>query len=165
MNLSHAAERMVMSQPLWWVLMGLEMVPHVVHGPTLEKLLQLEWAALHTGLNERIMRPDRPQKDALLHRTFDIDAEANLLDLIEADVHHTGSVRTVLGHLDHGADLMLELIVWASIGRWEVWEGRVPVSRGGARPNLRLRRGPLSGSGMGRVGCRSDEAHTQRIRR
>ena len=58
------------------------------------------------------------------HRTFDIDAEANLLDLIEADVDHTGSVRTVLGHLDHGADLMLELIVWASIGRWEVWEGR-----------------------------------------
>ena len=124
MNLSHAAERMVMSQPLWWVLMGLEMVLHVVHGPTLEKLLQLEWAALHTGLNERSMRPDRPQKDALLHQTFDIDAEANLLDLIEADVDHTGSVRTVLGHLDHGADLMLELIVWASIGRWEVWEGR-----------------------------------------
>lgn len=124
MNLSHAAERMVMSQPLWWVVMGLEMVLHVVHGPTLEKLLQLEWAALHNGLNERSMRPNRPQKDALLHRTFDIDAEANLLDLIEADVDHTGSVRTVLEQLDHGADLMLELIVWASIGRWEVWEGR-----------------------------------------
>ncbi len=64
----------------------------------------------------------RPVLDRKLNRTFDIDCEAEFLDLAEL-IDDSGTVREVLAkNLAH--DALLKLVEWASIGYWEAWEGR-----------------------------------------
>ena len=64
----------------------------------------------------------RPTLDPKLNRDFDIDCEAEFLDLADT-ISGTGTVREVLSD-NSGYDALLKLVEWASIGYWEAWEGR-----------------------------------------
>lgn len=95
---------------------------HLVDGDALLNVLKMEWSALISKIEDLSIRKLRPTLDPKLNRDFDIDCEAEFLDLTES-ISGTGTVQKVLS--DHsGHDALLKLIEWSSIGYWEAWEGR-----------------------------------------
>jgi hypothetical protein len=102
--------------------MGIDMRLHLVDGDALLNVLKMEWSTLISKIEDLSIRKLRPTLDPKLNRDFDIDCEAEFLDLTES-ISGTGTVQKVLS--DHsGHDALLKLIEWSSIGYWEAWEGR-----------------------------------------
>ena len=107
------------------IIMGLDMIGLLVHGPTLETLMNLTWSELMKGMNSGSFRDVRPEQDSQLVNSFAIDAEAELLDWMdEQKVDETLSTREALASCQDGEEGLLLLMKWASPGQWEVWEGR-----------------------------------------
>ena len=106
--------------------MGLEMVGMLVHAPTLSFLLELPWGELQAHMESGSLRPQRPVQDDALTTLFAIDAEAELLDWMDAHpaADTTQVTLDVLQLDDEGEEGLLHLMRWASPGHWEVWEGR-----------------------------------------
>lgn len=95
---------------------------HLVDGDVLLNVLKMEWSTLISKIEDLSIRKLRPTLDPKLNRDFDIDCEAEFLDLTES-VSGTGTVQKVLSE-HSGHDALLKLIEWSSIGYWEAWEGR-----------------------------------------
>jgi len=105
--------------------MGLEMVGMLVHRPTLTNLLEMPWGDLKTSMEQGSLRPLRPEKDIKLSTMFAIDAEAELLDWMDANPSDASiPALEALQSSDNGEEGLLRLMRWASPGHWEVWEGR-----------------------------------------
>jgi len=106
--------------------MGLEMVGMLVHAPTLSSMLELPWGELQAHMESGSLRPQRPVQDDALTTLFAIDAEAELLDWMDAHpaADTTQATLDVLRLDDEGEEGLLHLMRWASPGHWEVWEGR-----------------------------------------
>lgn len=105
--------------------MGLEMVGLLVHAPTLDHLLGLTWGELRTHMETGNLREMRPVQDNRLTVTFAIDAEAEWLDWMDQQRGDDGGhVLDVLASCKDGEEGLLHLMKWASLGSWEVWEGR-----------------------------------------
>ncbi|MDP6870276.1 MAG: hypothetical protein QGI21_05845 [Candidatus Poseidoniaceae archaeon] len=102
--------------------MGIEMRLHVLDGTTLLSLLSLEWNELISKMNSSELRNLRPEEDKRLIRSFDIDCEADFLDLAES-ISGNGSTKEVLAN-NRGYEALLKLVEWCSCGYWEAWEGR-----------------------------------------
>ena len=102
--------------------MGIDMKLHLVDGNSLLSLLDMNWDDLVDKMNSSSLRNIRPQLDSKLERDFDIDCEADFLDLAE-QISGSGTTREVLAHA-HGHEVLLKLVEWASVGYWEAWEGR-----------------------------------------
>ena len=102
--------------------MGIDMRLHLVDGAKLLNLLEMNWSELISNMNNLSLRKFRPKMDKKLNRDFDIDCEAEFLDIAEKFTD-TGTVREVLAtNFAHNA--LLKLAEWASVGYWEAWEGR-----------------------------------------
>lgn len=107
------------------MVMGLDMIGLLVHKPTLLHLLSLSWGELKSKMERAALRDLRPAQDNMLKTQFAIDAEADLLDWMdEQSVNAETHAGTVLANLNDGEEGLLNLMQWASPGRWEVWEGR-----------------------------------------
>ena len=107
--------------------MGLEIVVLLVDVSRLKLTLNLAWNALYQGLEKRTIRNIRPVQDSRLKILFDIDAEAELLDWMDAQPwskHEEKSFHQMLGESTDGEKGLLLAMKWASPGAWEVWEGR-----------------------------------------
>ena len=102
--------------------MGIEMRLHLVDGDALISILEMDWKDLLSKMETRSLRHIRPTKDSKLNREFDIDCEAEFLDLSD-HVNGSGNVRSVLSD-NQAHEALLKLVEWASIGHWEAWEGR-----------------------------------------
>tara|TARA_Y100001980_G_C14529756_1_gene305582 strand:+ start:561 stop:1259 length:699 start_codon:yes stop_codon:yes gene_type:complete len=102
--------------------MGIEMRLHLVDGQALTSILEMDWSEFVEGMENSSLRYVRPPIDEKLSRDFDIDCEAEFLDLSDHIVG-SGSVKFVL-HENHAYDALLKLVEWVSIGHWEAWEGR-----------------------------------------
>lgn len=107
--------------------MGLEIVVLLVDVSRLKLTLNLAWNALYQGLEKRTIRNIRPVQDSRLKILFDIDAEAELLDWMDAQPwskDEEKSFHQMLGESTDGEKGLLLAMKWASPGAWEVWEGR-----------------------------------------
>ena len=102
--------------------MGIEMQLHLLDEAALHKLLDMEWNDLILGLENGTLRNIRPAEDKRLHRTFDIDCEAEILDKM-SEIQAHGIVKKVLQD-NKAHELLLNLMQYASPGYWEAWEGR-----------------------------------------
>lgn len=102
--------------------MGIEMRLHLVDGDLLLKLLDMDWNELVQAMDSNSLRSSRPAMDARLNRTFDIDCEAEFLDLAD-HISGEGTTREVLSQ-SRGHEALLKLVEWSSCGHWEAWEGR-----------------------------------------
>ena len=102
--------------------MGIEMRLHLVDGEALSNLLEMDWNKLISQMNNSSLRDSRPTADAKLSRDFDIDCEAEFLDLAD-HISGQGTVREVLS-TNNAHDALLKLVEWSSVGHWEAWEGR-----------------------------------------
>ena len=102
--------------------MGIEMRLHLVDGSALNSILDMEWQQLVSGMESSSLRGLRPTADGKLGRDFDIDCEAEFLDLAD-NISGDGSTRSVL-YENSAYDALLKLVEWSSIGHWEAWEGR-----------------------------------------
>ena len=102
--------------------MGIDMRLHLVDGDVLLDVLKMEWSALISKFEDLSIRKLRPTSDPKLNRDFDIDCEAEFLDLTES-ISGAGNVKKVLSE-NSGHDALLKLIEWSSVGYWEAWEGR-----------------------------------------
>ena len=102
--------------------MGIDMRLHLVDGDVLLDILKMDWSTLISKINDLSIRTLRPTLDPKLNRDFDIDCEAEFLDLADT-ISGTGTVREVLSN-NSAYDALLKLVEWASIGYWEAWEGR-----------------------------------------
>ena len=102
--------------------MGIDMRLHLVDGDVLLDVLKMEWSALISKFEDLSIRKLRPISDPKLNRDFDIDCEAEFLDLTES-ISGAGNVKKVLSE-NSGHDALLKLIEWSSVGYWEAWEGR-----------------------------------------
>ena len=102
--------------------MGIEMRLHLVDGSPLNSILDMEWLQLVSGMESSSLRGLRPTADGKLGRDFDIDCEAEFLDLAD-NISGDGSTRSVL-YENSAYDALLKLVEWSSIGHWEAWEGR-----------------------------------------
>ena len=102
--------------------MGIDMRLHLVDGDVLLDVLKMDWSTLLSKIDDLSIRDLRPHLDSKLNRDFDIDCEAEFLDLVES-IDDVGTVKEVLSkNSAHSA--LLKLIEWSSIGYWEAWEGR-----------------------------------------
>jgi hypothetical protein len=106
--------------------MGLEVVVLLAHRPSLAGMLSMTWAQVDDGMRQRSLRGHRPNHDARLVRTFDIDAEAEWLDWSEArpEVDRNVPLLDGLRADEDGGEGLLHVLRWCSAGAWEVWEGR-----------------------------------------
>tara|TARA_B100000925_G_scaffold290803_2_gene276901 strand:- start:491 stop:1150 length:660 start_codon:yes stop_codon:yes gene_type:complete len=102
--------------------MGIEMRLHLVDGEALNSILEMDWGDFLSRMESSSLRSTRPAKDPKLNRDFDIDCEAEFLDLSD---HYSGdgTVKTVLS-ANEAHDALLKLVEWTSIGHWDAWEGR-----------------------------------------
>jgi hypothetical protein len=103
-------------------LMGIEMRLHLVDGEVLKNLLEMDWNHFVSQMNNSSLRSSRPTADTKLSRDFDIDCEAEFLDLAD-HISGQGSVREVMS-TNNAHDALLKLVEWSSVGHWEAWEGR-----------------------------------------
>ena len=102
--------------------MGIEMRLHLVDGEGLNQILEMDWNHFISQMESSSLRSLRPAPDSRLGRDFDIDCEAEFLDLAD-EISGEGTVRNVLSQNDaHNA--LLKIVEWVSIGHWEAWEGR-----------------------------------------
>ena len=107
--------------------MGLEIIVLLVDASRLKLTLDLAWNTLYDGLEKRTLRNPRPVQDSRLKVLFDIDAEAELLDWMDAQPWGKDEGKSFLQLLDESTDGEKGLLLamkWASPGAWEVWEGR-----------------------------------------
>ena len=104
------------------VSMGIEMRLHLVDGSALNSILDMKWQQLVSGMESSSLRGMRPKPDSKLGRDFDIDCEAEFLDLAD-NISGEGITRVVL-YKNSAYDALLKLVEWSSIGHWEAWEGR-----------------------------------------
>lgn len=107
--------------------MGLEIIVLLVDVSRLKLTLDLAWNTLYDGLEKRTLRNTRPVQDSRLKVLFDIDAEAELLDWMDAQPWGKDEEKSFLQLLDESTDGengLLLAMKWASPGAWEVWEGR-----------------------------------------
>jgi len=111
-----------MSVTLYATNMGIEMRLHLVDAQVLTSILEMDWNRLVEMMESSSLRPNRPDVDSKLSRDFDIDCEAEFLDLAD-HISGTGNVREVLSQ-NHAYDALLKLVEWSSAGHWEAWEGR-----------------------------------------
>lgn len=95
---------------------------HLVDGDVLLNVLEMDWNILISKVHDLSIRELRPKLDPKLNRDFDIDCEADFLDLVES-ITDEGSVKEVLSK-NYAHDALLKLVEWSSIGYWEAWEGR-----------------------------------------
>lgn len=95
---------------------------HLVDGEVLQGVLKMDWNTLVAKIGDLSIRDLRPSLDSKLNRDFDIDCEAEFLDLVES-FDDKGTVKQVLSK-NSAYDALLKLVEWASIGYWEAWEGR-----------------------------------------
>ena len=102
--------------------MGIEMRLHLIDEESLNFLLNLHWNEMYVQLEKGLLREKRPPKDTKLSRSFDIDAESDILDLMDQAAGE-GRVIDVL-KMQKNHSLLLLLMEWASFGHWESWEGR-----------------------------------------
>jgi hypothetical protein len=102
--------------------MGIEMRLHLVDGTLLKSILDMDWSELVSKMESSSLRSLRPTADSKLGRDFDIDCEAEFLDLAD-DISGQGTTREVLSE-NSAFDALLKLVEWSSIGHWEAWEGR-----------------------------------------
>ena len=101
--------------------MGIDMRLHLVDGANLLSILEMSWKDLITGMNDLSLRKSRPKIDPKLNRNFDIDCEAEFLDIAE-QYDGAGTVRETLA-ANYAHDALLKLVEWSSVGYWEAWEG------------------------------------------
>tara|TARA_B100000123_G_C25698582_1_gene414313 strand:- start:512 stop:1198 length:687 start_codon:yes stop_codon:yes gene_type:complete len=111
-----------MSETNLGTLMGIEMRLHLVDGSALNSILDMEWSQLVSDMESSSLRGLRPVADTKLGRDFDIDCEAEFLDLAD-NISGDGSTRSVLSQ-NSAYDALLKLVEWSSIGHWDAWEGR-----------------------------------------
>jgi hypothetical protein len=102
--------------------MGIDMRLQLVDGEVLQGVLKMDWNTLVAKIGDLSIRDLRPSLDSKLNRDFDIDCEAEFLDLVES-FDDKGTVKQVLSK-NSAHDALLKLVEWASIGYWEAWEGR-----------------------------------------
>ena len=102
--------------------MGIDMRLHLVDGANLLNILEMNWDDLISGMNNLSLREKRPKLDHRLERNFDIDCEAEFLDIAEGFTS-SGTVRETL-KANYSHDALLKLVDWSSVGYWEAWEGR-----------------------------------------
>ncbi|HIF45197.1 MAG TPA: hypothetical protein EYQ73_00125 [Candidatus Poseidoniales archaeon] len=102
--------------------MGIEMILHLVDEKCLNSILKMDWTELVDSMSKSTLRDSRPKKDSILERSFDIDCEAEFLDLAEA-ITERGITKKVLANTS-SFDVLLKLIEWCSIGNWNAWEAR-----------------------------------------
>ncbi len=102
--------------------MGIEMRLHLVDGTILNSILNMDWSELVSKMESSSLRSLRPASDSKLGRDFDIDCEAEFLDLAD-NISGQGTTREVLSE-NSAFDTLLKLVEWSSIGHWEAWEGR-----------------------------------------
>ena len=102
--------------------MAIEMQLHLLDEAALDKLLNMDWDELTEGLEKGTLRDIRPSEDKRLQRAFDIDCEAEILDIM-SKIKSKGVVKEVLKE-NRSHDLLLNLMQYASPGYWEAWEGR-----------------------------------------
>ncbi len=102
--------------------MGIEMRLHLVDGAVLKSILDMDWQQLVSDMESSSLREIRPVADSKLGREFDIDCEAEFLDLAD-NISGQGMTREVLSK-NSAHDALLKLVEWSSIGHWEAWEGR-----------------------------------------
>ena len=100
--------------------MGIYMRLHLVDGANLLSILEMDWNDLITGINDLSLRKSRPKIDSRLNRDFDIDCEAEFLDIAESYTG-SGTVRETLA-VNYAHDALLKLVEWSSVGYWEAWE-------------------------------------------
>ena len=113
--------------------MSIEMELLLISKSSCRELLNMKWSDVVTGMEESSLRHLRPQPDETLHRSFDVDGEAEILDweqlhdldgelsTLEA-IQEAKSVRKL--SLANACEGILLLMRWSSIGYWEAWEGR-----------------------------------------
>ena len=75
--------------------MAIEMQLHLLDETALNKLLNMDWDELINGLENGTLRDIRPNEDKRLHRAFDIDCEAEILDRM-SDIQAQGVVKAIL---------------------------------------------------------------------
>jgi hypothetical protein len=102
--------------------MGIDMRLHLVDGDVLLDVLKMDWNTLLSKIDDLSIRELRPKLDSKLNRDFDIDCEAEFMDLVES-IDDAGTVKQVLSK-NSAHDALLKLVEWSSIGYWEAWEGR-----------------------------------------
>ena len=111
--------------------MGIDLVALLVDESSLVNVLQTPWKIVFNGFEDASIRSKRVAKDANLHRKFDIDIESEILDWMESkQVDVQKSVQENLLIVDDGCDGLRLLMMWASPGFWEVWEGRAFIYLG-----------------------------------
>ncbi len=113
--------------------MGIEMELLLVPKSTCAEILSMKWKDVVEGMEKSTLRNMRPEADKLLHRSFDVDGEAEILDW--ADSHNLDSEKETLLSIQDAFDNnrismedasegVLLLLRWVGIGYWEAWEGR-----------------------------------------
>jgi len=108
-------------------IMGLEIVVLLVDVPSLRHVMEMPWNLLYSGLDQRTLRPKRPNQDNRLKVNFDIDAEAELLDWMDTQHREVNEPASFWSCLQDSGDAEKGLLLamkWASPGAWEAWEGR-----------------------------------------
>ncbi len=105
--------------------MGIDMVLNLVVREGLRELLQMQVSDLISALESNSL--PRVAADSRLERPFDIDVSAELLDWFDDnEVDKDTSLHSSLQGipLSDACDCLLLCAQWASLGHWEVWEGR-----------------------------------------
>lgn len=101
--------------------MGLELVLLLVDEPALTGLLDRSWGELYTGMEKGAFRSMRPEGDVRLKRSFDIDAEAELLDWMDScSVDAETRLVDAFSSMRDGEEGLLHLMKYAKIGRAHV---------------------------------------------
>ena len=103
--------------------MGLEIIVLLVDVSRLKLTLNTAWNALYEGLEKRTLRNTRPLQDSRLKVLFDIDAEAELLDWMDAQPWDKGekkSFHQLLSESTDGENGLLLAMKWASPDRKSV---------------------------------------------
>ena len=98
------------------------MILHLVDEESLNSMLKMDWKELVKSMSKSNLRGVRPSKDSVLERSFDIDCEAEFLDLAESIIEE-GTTKEVLAKT-RSFDILLKLMEWCSFGNWNAWEAR-----------------------------------------
>ncbi len=113
--------------------MGIEMELLLVPKSACAEILSMKWKDVVAGMEKSSLRSMRPDADKLLHRSFDVDGEAEILDW--EDSHHLDGEKGALLSIqdafennrismEDASEGVLLLLRWVSLGYWEAWEGR-----------------------------------------
>ena len=111
--------------------MGIDLVAMLVDEPSIKRLLKCSWEEVFSGFENGTLRQQRTEKAERLHRMFDIDVESEILDWMESQhVDKEQNLKQNLIDLEDGCEGLRLMMMWASPGFWEVWEGRAFIYLG-----------------------------------